>query len=104
MKIEFIGWCNDPIDNHDKVWGIALVSKGNFYENIREPNKPNTYVTFWGRRGKKLQQKNVNMWQSEAQTLINSKLKKGYLQVPEEEVNEVYERFQKDLFKIALKA
>lgn len=105
MKIEFIGWCHDPVDNHDKVWGIALVAKGNFYENIGQPNKPNTYVTFWGRRGKKLQQKHVDMYEAEAQALIrNKKEKKGYVWVPEDEVNEVYDRFQKDLFKIALKA
>jgi hypothetical protein len=104
MQVIWIGWCSDPIDNHDKVWGIALLTKGNFYENTREPNRPNRYVTFWGRRGKKLQQKDVDLYDFQAQTLINSKEKKGYIRVPEDQINEVYDRFAKDLFKVALKA
>ena len=101
MQIIFIGWCNDPVDNHDKVWGITLLSKGHFYESMY-PNSPNKYATFWGRRGKKLQKKTIDLYEHDAQALIQSKIKKGYIRVPEDQVNDVYARFQKDLFKIAL--
>lgn len=96
MKVLWIGWCNDPIDNHDKVWGIALKSDHSFY------GRPNEYATFWGRRGKKLQKKVVTMTPYEASRLIGTKQNKGYVPVPESEVNSVYDRFAKDLFKIAL--
>jgi predicted DNA-binding WGR domain protein len=96
MKVIFIGWCNDPVDNHDKVWGIALKSDHSFY------GKQNDYATFWGRRGKKLQKKVVTMWPKDVSRLIGTKRNKGYIQVPEDQVNDVYNRFAKDLFKIAL--
>ena len=41
MEIIYIGWCHQPTRNHDKVWGIA--------------KHGHNHVTFWGRRGNKLQ-------------------------------------------------
>lgn len=90
MDIKFIGWCKDNIENHDKVWGIIK-------------RADNEYAMFWGRRGKKLQTKIKNMDEFDAQKLISSKIKKGYVEVPRDEVDECYDRFAKDLFKLALK-
>lgn len=93
MDIEFIGWCYKG--KHDKVWGIGLHGRGT------SPNT-NTYATFWGRRSKKLQKKLVELTPTALYNLIQSKLKKGYIEIPKDEVNEVYDRFAKDLFVVAL--
>lgn len=95
MQILFIGWCCDDTKNHDKVWGIALYGRG-------ETDYTKSYATFWGRRSKKLQKKLVEMSPYEAEKLISSKRKKGYVSFPADEVNEIYESFSKDIFKIAL--
>lgn len=93
MEIKFIGWCNEG--KHDKVWGIALFGRG-------EHSFSDTYATFWGRRGKKLQKKLVELSSDGALKLINSKRKKGYVEFSHDEVNEIYESFSKDIFKVAL--
>ena len=90
MKIEFIGWCNQPTRNHDKVWGVA--------------KHGHQYITFWGRRGKKLQNKPRAMTRHDVQLLIRQKRGKGYVEVDPERVDEVYERFGVDLFMVSLSA
>lgn len=95
MEIKFIGWCRNECQNNDKVWGIALYGRG-------ETDWTKSYATFWGRRGKKLQKKLVNLEAHEALKLIDSKLKKGYVEFPADEVNEIYESFSKDIFMVAL--
>jgi len=91
MDIKFIGWCADSVENHDKVWGI--IKRGDY-----------EYAMFWGRRGKKLQTKiKDNFDHYDVHKLIQSKIKKGYVEVPKDEVEECYESFRKDLFKLALK-
>ena len=90
MEVEYIGWCHQPAQNHDKVWGIAKHADG--------------YVTFWGRRGKKLQKNVKPMSQSDVSKLIRSKQNKGYLSVDPDKVDEVYERFGVDLFMVSLTA
>jgi len=90
MEIEFIGWCHQPTRNHDKVWGVA--------------KHGHQRVTFWGRRGKKLQNKVRALDEYEARKLINSKIAKGYAPVDPEKVDKVYERFGVDLFMVALQA
>ena len=87
----FIGWCRE--DNHDKVWGyIELNAKSGSHGN---------YVTFWGRRGKKLQTKiyrDTYYW--DLIKLSEAKTRKGYVAVDEAKLNEVYPEFEKDLEKM----
>lgn len=93
MKVLWLGWCHE--DNHDKVWGIALYQEGPSYSL-------NTYATFWGRRGKKLQKKLVQMDHYDAMKLIHQKVGKGYQAYPPEEAAKIYEHLPKEIFKVAL--
>jgi len=90
MEIEYIGWCHQPTRNHDKVWGIA--------------KHGHQYVSFWGRRGKKLQKKVKPMSQFDVSKLIRQKRGKGYIEVNPDKVDEVYERFGVDLFMVSMTA
>ena len=95
MKDRFIGWCNE--DGHDKVWGvITLRSK------VDQKAYIETVVTFWGRRGKKLQTKISTVTDWEHSKLVESKIKKGYTSIDESRLNEVYPEFQKDLEKTTM--
>ena len=87
MKFDHIGWCKQ--DNHDKVWGI-----------IRLHN--NNCVTFWGRRGAKLQTKMVTATWYEAEEMFHKKRNKGYKEIKEWELDEVYPEFRQDLEKTAV--
>jgi hypothetical protein len=40
IEFKFIGWCNDPKENHDKVW-VSFKANEHFYAG-------------WGRRGKSI--------------------------------------------------
>lgn len=95
MEIKFIGWCRNERQNNDKVWGIALYGRG-------ESDFTKSYATFWGRRGKKLQKKLVDLNSYEAEKLISSKRRKGYLEFSADEVNKIYKNFSKDIFMVAL--
>lgn len=86
MKIEHIGWCQE--DKHDKVWGIIRLHDLDC-------------VTFWGRRGAKLQTKIVKVSRWEAEDMFRKKQYKGYNRIEEYELDEVYPEFQKDLEKTA---
>lgn len=102
MKYVHIGWCNT--DNHDKVWGIIQI--GNDYDTRgwnRDENcyHANKYVTFWGRRGKKLQTKIWDGWLSDASREFRKKLDKGYKEVNKEQLDKVYPEFEQDLDKTA---
>ena len=86
MKYEHIGWCKEG--KHDKVWGIIRLQDSNC-------------VTFWGRRGAKLQTKLVNIFGWEAKEIFLKKQNKGYQSVELDMLNEVYPEFQQDLEKTA---
>lgn len=90
MEIAYIGWCHQPTRNHDKVWGIA--------------KHGGEYLTFWGRRGKKLSHKVRPMTRHDADVMIRQKRGKGYMQVDPDKADEVYERFGVDIFMIAMQA
>lgn len=96
INYKFIGWCNE--DNHDKVWGVIYLEKP---PSITVwGNQSVKCVSFWGRRGKKLQTKMVfDDW--ELEKLIRSKTKKGYQEVDTNKLNEVYPEFEQDLSKTA---
>ena len=98
MKYIHIGWCKE--DKHDKVWGIILLAED---VNVSDawPFKSNKYVTFWGRRGAKLQTKLVNCSGYEADQMFHKKRLKGYEEIRQDELDEVYPEFQSDLEKTA---
>ena len=87
MKFSFIGWCKE--DNHDKVWGAIELGTMK-------------YVTFWGRRGKKLQTKPLIISAYGMGKLINQKRNKGYLGVDKNNLDIVYSEFEKDLEQTAM--
>ena len=94
MAIEytFIGWCRDEKANADKVWGIMKLNgdgKGN-------------YVSFWGRRGKKLQTKlHKDEYYWDMERMAEKKEDKGYKKIEREQLDNVYPEFQQDLEKTA---
>lgn len=86
IDYRFVGWYHDNRNRHDKVWGV-----------INLPN--HTYLTFWGRRGKKLQT-NIRAELTRAiNKLIFAKEDKGYLSITPDKLEEVYPEFQTDLEK-----
>lgn len=93
----FIGWFKE--ENHDKVWGIIwlepLRNPGGFYNNNRK------CITFWGRRGKKLQSK-LTFGGSQLYSKVDEKKSKGYKEIDTTKLNEIYPEFQKDLQKLAV--
>ena len=92
MKPDYfwIGWCHE--DNHDKVWGIIKINGDDWEGN---------YVSFWGRRGKKLQTKIYEKsYQYDMERLYEKKEDKGYQEIDFEKLNTVYPDFEKDLEKM----
>lgn len=96
MNFEFIGWCRE--DNHDKVWGVIVLER-DVNKYVYDPD--HKVVTFWGRRGKKLQTKVSVESQRDINKLIGSKTKKGYDKINMENLNKVYPEFQTDLEQTA---
>ena len=93
IDYRFIGWCKDGTS--DKVWGyIELGAKNGSYGD---------YVTFWGRRGRALQTKihrDAHYW--DLVKLSLAKERKGYIEVDQNKLNEVYPEFQEDLEKTTI--
>ena len=91
MSVEytFIGWCRE--ENHDKVWGVIKLNGDQWDGN---------YVSFWGRRGKKLQTKMYkdvsNYFMKE---MAGKKMDKGYKSISKDNLNDVYPEFEEDLKK-----
>jgi len=86
VNYKFIGWCRE--DKHDKVWGVITLHS-------------NSYVTFWGRRGSKLQTK-ISTDSHAVNHSIYKKKRNGYQSIPRDEIDQVYPEFQSDLEKTAL--
>lgn len=99
MIYEHIGWCQE--DKHDKVWGIILLAEDVPVDARAWPFATNKYVTFWGRRGAKLQTKLWNGTSYDASQMFRKKVLKGYKDVDRDMLNEVYPEFQLDLEKTA---
>ena len=95
MSIEnefgFIGWCHDPVDNHDKIWGY-------FYRPTPDarPWQNKTWgrncCIFWARRGKAMQFKS-DVTGHELDKLVNSELKKGYKKISAEKLMGIWPTF-----------
>jgi predicted DNA-binding WGR domain protein len=101
MNYKFIGWCRDEKENTDKVWGVIELAQdveaGTF--SLYPKNK---YITFWGRRGKKLQTKVSTDNEHDMEILIRSKEHKGYNSIDKNNLDTVYPEFQDDLEKTAV--
>lgn len=100
MEYMHIGWCKDEKTNADKVWGIILLAK-DVPHSVAWPFETNKYVTFWGRRGAKLQTK---LWSGNDRDAIDMFMKKqrnGYNSVDKDMLDQVYPEFQQDLEKTA---
>lgn len=94
-EFSFIGWCNDPAENHDKIWGY-------FYrptEGWNDPKIPTwqrprrNICIFWARRGKAMQFKGDVETDEIKYKLVQSKLKKGYVQINEKKFLEIWPSF-----------
>lgn len=101
MKYDFIGWCRDEEANADKVWGVIRLQE-NVNQGRWDWEVKHKYVTFWGRRGKKLQTKSAVETAYEMDKIIRSKTKKGYTEINQSKLDEVYPEFETDLRKTAV--
>lgn len=101
MKYEFIGWCYDEARKHDKVWGVILLQEDVPVDSSAWPFRTNKYVSFWGRRGKKLSTKMINGSDYDIEQVIRKK-KREYSTIDKNRLNEVYPEFQSDLEKTAI--
>lgn len=91
MDYNFIGWCKEGAS--DKVW-VCIQLNGDRWGG--------SFVTVWGRRGKKLQHKVIDhssTWDMEK--LVNSKHKKGYMKIDKDALDKVYPEFETDLQQTA---
>lgn len=93
MKYEHIGWMKEGVS--DKVWGMILLRDNGIRYGA------NVYVSFWGRRGAKLQTRVLECTAWEAGAMFDKKTRKGYQEVSVDRLNEVYPEFQSDLEKTA---
>ena len=97
MKYEFIGWQADEVKNIDKVWGIICIN-----ETPGAGWALNKYVSFWGRRGKKLSTKVFDSTYYDMVKVYKKKNRDGYTEIAEKNLTEVYPEFQDDLEKTAV--
>jgi hypothetical protein len=94
LNYMFIGWYRDPESNADKIWGVIKLA------DTDDDWTPTDFVSFWGRRGKKLQTKTwKNEYPWELESAISAKERKGYKGVDLDKLNEVYPEFEEDLEK-----
>lgn len=92
MKYFWIGHCKE--DSHDKIWGMIMLP-------VSVPRGYNDYLTFWGRRGKKLQTKMYrSITVTEANRLCYKKEDRGYRTI--ERLDSVYPEFEQDLEQTAV--
>ena len=92
INYRFVGWCKEQ--DHDKVW-ICVQLGGDDWLG--------TYLTAWGRRGKKLQTKmykDQSFWNM--RKLIDQKQNKGYRSIESHQLDNVYPEFETDLQKTTM--
>lgn len=94
MDFTHIGWCKEGTS--DKVWGVICLQES---ESFWSKGK---YLTFWGRRGAKLQTKILEGNFREVADSFRKKLRSGYTEVDKHHLDEVYPEFQQDLEKTAM--
>jgi hypothetical protein len=90
----FIGWCNDPAANHDKVWGYFYRPTPNWTPpRWGDRNDGRNVVIFWARRGRAMQFKaDTKNW--ELTKLQEQKQdKKDYRSISVEKLLEIWPTF-----------
>lgn len=92
LDFRFIGWCHEPRDNHDKVWGVIRLDNDVYGGRV---------LVFWGRRGKKLQTKLDHSSHALNKT-ISHKESRGYKSIDKNHLDAVYPEFQEDLEKTVI--
>jgi hypothetical protein len=89
MQRVFVGWCREG--RSDKVW-VCIRLKGSGWDG--------TYATVWGRRGRRLQHKIINHSNfREMNKMISAKIQRGYREIDEDHLDQVYPEFDEDLKK-----
>lgn len=97
MNKKQILWCKE--DKHDKVWGTIRIAENVRNEVAWPPFIIHKYITIWGRRGAKLQTKLWEGCEDDIERMTRKKSKKGYKEIDQNFLNEVYPEFQTDLEK-----
>lgn len=87
----FIGWCHDPDENHDKIWGYFYRPTDTTGRWVTKQFGWNV-VVFWARRGKAMQFKS-DISGSNLDKLVRSKLNKGYSKITEQRFLEIWPSF-----------
>ena len=98
MNYKFIGWYQK--ENHDKVWGVIYLEPPE-REHYSWHGSGVKCLTFWGRRGAKLQTK-LSVDNQDLYKLIDAKRGKGYRELLKSELDDVYPEFEADLEKTAI--
>ena len=97
MSNKQVLWCKEG--KHDKVWGTICVAEDVPVSKSAWPFRTSKYITFWGRRGAKLQTKEWDGTSYDAEQMARKKLNKGYNEIDQDFLDEVYPEFQADLEK-----
>lgn len=93
MDYFWIGHCKEGTS--DKIWGIINISGRDIWHGH--------YVSFWGRRGKKLSTKIYSDASDyEMSRLVDKKADKGYTMIDTARLEEVYPEFEQDLEATAM--
>ncbi len=92
MNYHWIGHCREGTS--DKIWGLICLSA----DAANNPWTRHSYVSFWGRRGKKLQTKiHQNLDYYDADRLVDKKEARGYNVIDVNRLDRVYPEFEQDL-------
>jgi predicted DNA-binding WGR domain protein len=86
----FVGWCNDPVENHDKIWGYFYRPTKQYTWSTKQDGTH--VVVFWARRGKAMQFK-ADISGYELEKLALSKVRKGYRKITEHKFLEIWPSF-----------
>lgn len=88
----FIGWCNDPTENHDKVWGYFLRPTPDADRWTTKSDGWNC-VIFWARRGKAMQFKADKTGWDLSKLAAQKQNKKDYRPITQEKLLEIWPTF-----------
>ena len=100
MNYHWIGHCREGTS--DKIWGMICLN-ADTDQPAQNPWTGYTYVSFWGRRGKRLQTKiHENLEYYGANKLVDKKQDRGYNTINPNRLDEVYPEFEQDLESTAV--
>jgi hypothetical protein len=90
----FIGWVNNPIENHDKIWGYFYRPTDNWTKTSwGGTDYGRNVVIFWARRGRAMQFKaDVKNWNLD-KLQRNKENKKDYVSITPAKLLEIWPTF-----------